>query len=77
MKRFEYEISQHPGETFKQLVYFCTETAECSLEEVPRNQTGVLAEILNARGQQGWELIQVSFGKDGVMAFWKRKVKDK
>ena len=77
MKKFEYEITQHPAENFRQVVYFCTETGECSLNEVPRDQAEVLTEILNERGQQGWGLVQVSFGKDGVMAFWKRKAKEK
>ena len=76
MKTFEYEITQHPAENFRQLVYFCTETGECSLHDVPRDQTAVLTGILNERGQQGWALVQVSFGKDGVMAFWKRKVQE-
>ncbi len=77
MKAFEYEITQHPGDTFRHLVYFCTESAECTLEKVPRDQAKVLTDILNKRGKEGWELVQVSFGKDGIMAFWKRKVKDK
>lgn len=77
MKQFEYEITQHRADAFKQVVYFCTETAECTLDEVPRDQTEVLTEILNERGKQGWELVQVSFGKDGAMAFWKLRVKEK
>lgn len=77
MKRFEYQITHHPADTFKKVVYFCTETAECTLGEVPKDQTATLAEILNERGQKGWELVQVFFGKDGVIAFWKRKVTQK
>ena len=77
MKRFEYEITRHPADTYKQVVYFCTETGECTLDEVPGEETKMLSQILNERGNQGWELIQVSFGKDGMMAFWKRKVKEK
>ena len=77
MKHFEYEITHHPADTFKQVVYFCTDTGECTLDQVPRDQTATLAEILNERGQQGWELVQVSFGKDGAMAFWKRRMKEK
>jgi hypothetical protein len=77
MKQFEYEITQHPADEFKQVVYFCTESAECTLDKVPRDQTEVLTEILNGRGKQGWALVQVSFGKDGAMAFWKRRVKEK
>jgi hypothetical protein len=29
---------------------------------------------LNDRGRQGWELVQISFSKDGAMAFWKRAI---
>ena len=76
MKQFEYEITQHPADSFRQVVYFCTETGECTLDQVPRGQTKVLTEILNDGGKQGWELVQVSFGKDGAMAFWKRRIKD-
>jgi len=77
MKTFEYEITQHSADTFREVVYFCTETGECTLDEVPGDQTAILAGILNERGKQGWGLVQVSFGRDGVMAFWKRKVKKK
>ncbi len=77
MKRFEYEITRHQADTYKQVVYFCTETGECTLDEVPDEETKMLSQILNERGNQGWELIQVSFGKDGMMTFWKRKVKEK
>ncbi|MBW1711147.1 MAG: hypothetical protein JRG97_15460 [Deltaproteobacteria bacterium] len=77
MKTFEYEITKHPAEEFHKLVYFCTESAECSLREVPDDQAAKLGDILNERGRQGWELVQVSFGQDGIMAFWKRKIKEK
>jgi hypothetical protein len=28
--------------------------------------------MMNQRGAEGWELIQVFFGKDGVVIFWKK-----
>ena len=75
MKGFEYEITKHPAEAFKQIIYFCTETGQCSLDEVPGDQTEILAKMLNEKGKQGWELVQISFGKEGLMAFWKRPIK--
>jgi len=77
MKRFEYEITKHSADTFEKVVYFCSETGQCSIDEISRDQTRILADILNQRGKEGWELVQVVFGEDGVMAFWKRKVKEK
>ena len=74
MKKFEYEITRHPADEFSQLVYFCTDQGECRLEEVPLSQTDILKNILNEKGLLGWELVQVIFGKEGVVAFWKRKM---
>jgi hypothetical protein len=74
MKKFEYEITKHPSSEFKQLVYFCTDMGECNIDQLPADQLAVMEEILNSRGSGGWELIQMSFGEDGVIAFWKRSV---
>jgi hypothetical protein len=30
--------------------------------------------LLNERGLEGWELVQASFGKEGVLVFWKRQI---
>jgi hypothetical protein len=32
----------------------------------------MLQDILNEEGSDGWELVQVSFGKQGILAFWKK-----
>jgi hypothetical protein len=74
MQRFKYEITKHPADEFIHLVYFCTDEGECDFDQLPSNQTEVLKKILNERGTQGWELVQVFFGKDGVVAFWKRAI---
>jgi len=45
MKGFEYEITKHPAEAFKQIIYFCTETDPCSLNEVPVDHTESLRRL--------------------------------
>ncbi len=72
MSQFEYEITKHPAEQFKHLVYFCTDEGECNLDELPSDQIQFLGDLLNERGSAGWELVQLFFGNDGVVAFWKR-----
>ncbi|MBN2032817.1 MAG: hypothetical protein JW836_06030 [Deltaproteobacteria bacterium] len=74
MPRFEYEITKHPAEQFDRLVYFCTDRGECGVSELPPDQLGALGEIMNRKGVQGWELIQIFFGKDGVVMVWKRSL---
>jgi hypothetical protein len=73
MRTFEYEISRHTTESLNQLIIFCSETGECNLEDVPHNQVDTFKNLLNERGQDGWELVDIAFGKDGLIAFWKRE----
>jgi hypothetical protein len=72
MSKYTYEITKHPADEFNRLAYFCTESGECELEEIPDRQTIILRDILNQRGSEGWELVQLFFGKAGVIALWKR-----
>lgn len=72
MTRYTYEITMHPADEFSRLTYFCTESGECSLEDIPDDQAVILRDILNQKGNEGWELVQLFFGKDGVMALWKK-----
>ena len=73
MKTFEYDTTRYPADDLAQLVFFCTDRGECSLNELPSDQFNILEGHLNERGSRGWELIQLVFGKDGVVAFWKRE----
>ena len=74
MTRFEYKITKHSAEEFSHLVYFCTEKGQCGVQDVPNDQLSVLGEMMNQRGAEGWEVIQVFFGKDGVVIFWKKAI---
>lgn len=71
---FEYEITKHPADDLGHLVYYCTDQGDCSLKDLQPDRLDVLKDALNDRGSQGWELVQLVFGKDGVVAFWKRGV---
>jgi hypothetical protein len=74
MNQFEYEITKHAADEFTHLVYFCTDEGECNLTELPSDQLQCLGDLLNEKGAEGWELVQLSFGNDGVVAFWKRPI---
>ncbi len=74
IKKFEYDITKHPSGEFQKLAYFCTAEGECRVDQLPADQTGILKDILNEKGALGWELVQLSFGKDGLLAFWKREI---
>jgi hypothetical protein len=72
MKQFEYQITLHSAESFKELVYFCSEDGSCAMEQIPSDQIGKLEGILNEQGERGWEFAHASFGKQGMMIFWKK-----
>jgi len=74
MNRFQYEITRYASEEFTSLVYSCTGDGSCSLNEVPIDQVEILKGILNDRGEKGWELLQLIFSKEGIIAFWKREI---
>jgi hypothetical protein len=74
MERYEYDVTTHAADTFSRLVYFCSAEGNCTLEEVPAEEPQILVDLLNERGLEGWELIQLLFGKEGVMACWKRRI---
>jgi hypothetical protein len=74
MERFEYEITRYGAEDFSKTVYFCSPDGDCALEEIPSHETQAFTALLNGRGQDGWELVQLVFGRDGVMAYWKRRM---
>jgi hypothetical protein len=74
MKKYEYDITKHHSGEFQKLAYFCTAGGECRVDQLPADQTDLLKDILNEKGSLGWELVQLSFGKDGLLAFWKREI---
>lgn len=74
MTRYVYEVVKYPAETFQRTVFFCSEQGACSLEQVPDDDALELGRVLNERGAQGWELVQLAFGRDGAIGFWKRRI---
>ncbi len=73
MKMFQHRITKHPAESFRELVYFCTSEGRCSYEDISADHLEQLIRVLDREGVEGWELVQVVFGRDGLAAFWKRE----
>lgn len=69
---FEYRITSHAESDFKRVIYFCSEKGDCRLEDVSDTQIKTLTAMLNDQGGEGWELVQLLFGKGGLLAVWKR-----
>ncbi len=66
MKKFEYDVTIH-------FVGLCSGEGQCVADQIGWEQVDIWKELLNKRGIEGWELVQLFFGKDGTVAFWKRE----
>jgi hypothetical protein len=69
-----YQITLHSVEEFKDVVYFCSEDGNCRVEQVSADQLVRLEELLNQQGRKGWDLVQMSFGKQGILVVWKQEM---
>lgn len=75
MKRFEYEVTIYPAAAFQQLVYFCTSDGECQEEPAATSNVSTrLTELLNDRGGEGWELVDMITSPRAIVGFWKREL---
>jgi len=74
MSSFEYRVTLHPAEAFREIILFCSREGTCNAEAVPSGQIKKMETMLNEGGLQGWELVQASFGKEGILVFWKRQI---
>ena len=74
MKKFEYEITHFsPEDLGESAVIACSEDGVCGKKHVPADLLSPLKGLLDTRGAQGWELVNIYFGKGGALAFWKRE----
>lgn len=74
MTRYEYKVTRRSADEFSEVIYFCTSEGTCGSERVPGDQIEKLTEILNEEGRNGWDLLQMAFGKNGILMFWKKAI---
>jgi hypothetical protein len=79
MPAWIYELSFHPvreilEEAQKELeVIPCDEQGRCLFKDMPTANMEVLTMILNTRGSQGWELVQINFSNQELICVWKKE----
>jgi len=52
---------------------FCDDQGACYFDAGPNPFTRAIEQLLNQVGEQGWELVQVTFRPDQMICFWKRE----
>lgn len=82
MKKCEYDISFHSIEELdiSQLEFSPSQTIACDTEghcffsDVIKPNMDTFKELLNRRGSEGWELVQIGYHKGSLVCFWKREI---
>lgn len=82
MDRWRYRITVHAaGEILAALsepiepvphMIFCDDEGACYFDEGPNPLTRGIEEVLNSLGEEGWELVQLAFRPQQIVAFWKQ-----
>lgn len=82
MRRWNYRVTVHSaGEILAQLaepvgetppVVFCDDAGACYFDSGPNAYTRAIEAVLNQVGDGTWELIQITFRPDQMIAFWKQ-----
>lgn len=86
MSHWQYDISRHSLEEIVQLmerhgylaqgdesrVLFCDTEGKCFFDESPDPYQQAITDLLNRRGSDGWELVQILFREKEFICFWKK-----
>ncbi len=51
---------------------YCDDKGACYFDEGPNPFTQAIEHLLNEIGEQGWELVQVTFRPGQMICFWKQ-----
>jgi len=54
-------------------VLYCDSQGVCFFDDAPNPYLAAIVEILNARGEQGWILVQVALREQDMICFWRRE----
>ncbi|MBW1998908.1 MAG: hypothetical protein JRJ29_13215 [Deltaproteobacteria bacterium] len=74
MRRVEYDITLYPASELRNVVYFCTSRGECERDISLASHLERLKGLMNQKGAEGWDLIQLLVGEEGIVGLWKRAV---
>jgi len=88
MDRWEYQITTHSaGEVLSvraelghapdaagPTVVYCDTEGQCFLDQAPNPYVEAIVHILNEKGQQGWDLVQITFRETDFICIWRREL---
>jgi hypothetical protein len=90
MPSWRYDITSYSVEDVQQLVaqqehqagpfapslMYCDKEGTCFFDQMPNRYVNVIVDILNGRGREGWELVNVAFRERQMICVWKRPLEE-
>jgi hypothetical protein len=79
MGKWEYDISVYGIEGLEEAssdvtpVIACDPEGVCFFKDTHRPDIGALISVLNERGENGWELVEMVSSPGGLVCIWKRR----
>jgi hypothetical protein len=77
MIRWEYQITVHelpePDRHKKERVIECDQDGQCFVHDASQIGFGWLENLFQAKGQEGWELVQSGYHNRELLCIWKRE----
>jgi hypothetical protein len=87
MKKWQYDITAYSAQQVlaerqkmgletgaSEPALFCNEKGVCFFDQLPNPNTQAILQLLNARGQDGWQLATVTFRAEEMICFWMREI---
>jgi len=65
-------VAAHPAEEAPSMVY-CDADGLCFFDDAPNPYLAAILEMFNARGEEGWALVQVLPRQQDMICFWRRE----
>ncbi len=53
-------------------VIFCDTQGRCFFDDAPNPYVAAITTILNRKGKDGWELVQIAFRERQLICIWRR-----
>lgn len=84
MKRWEHAITTHSADDIlgemaaphpegEPPILFCDGEGKCFFDSSPSPYVDAITHVLDTRGSQGWELVQVVLRTRDMICFWRRE----
>ncbi len=82
MQRWRYNLTVHTADDILEHLsravdevpptIYCSDTGACYFDAGPNPFTEAIQLLLSQQGEEGWELVQVIFRPNQLIAFWKQ-----